>query len=155
MLLAMKRDQESSLVWFAFALYICIETARKLPLGTWSDPGPGFWPLGAGLILGGLAALDFLKSLTGKSSEEKVPWYPLYTWKRIAAVLLALLLYAATMDSLGFLLGTFLLLVFLFRVAEPQRWPIALGASALISLAAYGLFEKWLRTQLPTGIWGF
>jgi hypothetical protein len=79
----------------------------------------------------------------------------LHTWKRIAAVLLALLIYAATMDSLGFLLGTFLLLIFLFRLAEPQRWAVALGASAFISLAAYGLFEKWLRTQLPRGIWGF
>jgi putative tricarboxylic transport membrane protein len=153
--LAMKPDQKSSLVWFAFAFYICIETARKLPIGTLSDPGPGFWPLGAGLILGGLAALAFLKSLPGKFSEEKVPWYPLHTWKRIAAVLLALLIYAATMDSLGFLLGTFLLLIFLFRLAEPQRWAVALGASAFISLAAYGLFEKWLRTQLPRGIWGF
>jgi len=155
MVLAMKRDQKSSLAWFAFALYICVETARKLPIGTWGDPGPGFWPLGAGLILGGLAALVFLKSLPGKFSGEKVPWYPLHTWKQIVAVLLALLLYAATMEFLGFLLGTFLLLIFLFRVAEPQRWTVALGASALISLAAYGLFEKWLRTQLPAGIWGF
>jgi len=151
----MKRDQESGLVWLAFGLYICIETARKLPIGTWSNPGPGFWPLGAGLFLAGLSIPVFLKSLLSKTSEEKAPWYPLHTWKRIVAVLLALLIYAATMDSLGFLLGTFLLLIFLFRVAEPQRWTVALGASALISLAAYGLFEKWLRTQLPTGIWGF
>ena len=87
--------------------------------------------------------------------EEKAPWYPLHTWKRIIAVLLGLLIYTATMNSLGFLLGTFLLLIFLFRLAEPQRWTVALGASALISFAAYGLFEKWLRTQLPRGIWGF
>ena len=153
--LTMKRDQKSSLVWFAFGLYICIETGLNLPLGTWSNPGPGFWPLGAGLFLAGCSMAVFLKSLLSKISEEKAPWYPLHTWKRITAVVLALLIYAATMNFLGFLLGTFLLLIFLFRVAEPQRWPVALGGSALISLAAYGLFEKWLRTQLPMGIWGF
>jgi len=151
----MKRDQMGGLVWFAFALYICIETARKLPVGTMSNPGPGFWPLAAGLLLAGLSIPVFVKSLLSKIPEEKAPWYPLHTWKRIAAVLLALLIYAATMNFLGFLLGTFLLLIFLFRVAEPQRWTVALGASALISLAAYGLFEKWLRTQLPMGLWGF
>ena len=151
----MKQDQKSSLVWFAFALYICIETARNLPVGTWSNPGPGFWPLAAGLLLAGLSMPLFMKSLLSKISEEKTPWYPSPTWKRIAAVLLALLVYAATMNFLGFLLGTFFLLIFLFRVAEPQRWTVALGASALISLACYGLFEKWLRTQLPAGIWGF
>ena len=63
MVLAMKRDQKSSLAWFAFALYICIETARKLPIGTWSNPGAGFWPLGAGLFLASLSITVFLKSL--------------------------------------------------------------------------------------------
>ena len=151
----MNRESKSSLVWFLFACYICLETFRKLPIGTWKDPGPGFWPLGAGLILGGFSSWVFIRSLLEKSPKEKGPWYPLKTWKRIAAVILSLVFYTAVMDFLGYLVATFLLMVFLLRVAEPRKWVVALGGSAGIALASYGLFEKWLRTQLPKGIWGF
>jgi hypothetical protein len=145
----------SSLVCLLCACYICGETVRTLPIGTWMDPGPGLWPLSAGLMLGGLSAVVLLRSRAGKSPQEKVPWYPGKTWRRIAAVILALLLCTAVMEWLGYPLATFLLMICLFRVAEPRKWAVTLGGSAVIALASYWLFQQWLGTQLPRGLWEF
>ncbi len=42
--------------------------------------------------------------------------------------------YAFCLEILGFLVSTFLLLVFLFRAGmEPQRWLVAIGGSAIAS----------------------
>jgi hypothetical protein len=47
-------------------------------------------------------------------------------------------------------------LVFLFRYGmESKRWMVAIGASGIASLSSYAVFELWLRTQLPRGIFGF
>jgi hypothetical protein len=43
----------------------------------------------------------------------------------------------------------------LFRFVEPQKWVVAVGGSALASIASYVVFELWLKTQLPRGILGF
>ena len=152
----MKRnDQISSLIWFFFAVYICIESIR-LPLGSWRDPGPGFLPLLVGLILASLSIICFMQARLAESTEQKASWYSRERWKNLIWVLLALLAYALVLDPLGFLMSTFLLLVFLFRFGmEPQRWLWAIGASGIASVSCYVVFELWLRTQLPRGILAF
>ena len=64
---------------------------------------------------------------------------------------IALLAYAVIMNYLGFLVSTFLFLVFLLKVIEPQRWSVALLGSLVASAAFYGVFELGLQSQLPKG----
>jgi putative tricarboxylic transport membrane protein len=152
----MKKDQTSSLVCIAVALFISVETIWKLPLGSWRDPGPGFWPFGAGIALGGVSALNFFLSLLSKSPEDKEAWYSKKSWKTMVLILVAMLAYSFSLETLGFLTGTFLLLILFFRTApKPQGWMVSIGGSALLSLVAYVIFDRWLKSQLPVGIWGF
>lgn len=153
----MKRyDQMSGLVGLIFAIYICIESSR-LSFGSFHNPGPGFLPLLVGLFLGIFSMIVFLQAtLSGRSQEHFPPWYPRERWKRLIWVLVALFAYAICLETLGFLISTFLLLVFLFRYGmERKRWVVAIGASAMASFSSYAVFELWLRTQLPRGIFGF
>lgn len=109
-----------------------------------------------GLILAGLSVVCFIQARIAESTEQKASWYSQTRWKNLIWVLLALFAYALVLDILGFLLSTFLLLVFLFHVGmEPQKWFWAIGGSAIASLSCYAVFELWLRTQLPKGILGF
>ncbi len=149
-----KYGRFSTLVWLFFALYICVESLR-LPLGSWRDPGPGFLPLGAGLCLGILSAVAYFQTGLRKGEEGQRSWYSKERGKSILFILLALCGYSAFLDSLGFLLTTFLLLVLLFRFVDPQPWKVAVGGSLLASVASYVVFEIWLKTQLPRGILGF
>jgi putative tricarboxylic transport membrane protein len=149
-----KYDQISSLVWILLAVYIVVESLR-LPLGSWRDPGPGFLPLGSGLGLGILGLVAYLQARSRKKDEGQKSWYSEEKQKSLILILAVLLGYAFALDWLGFLLATFLLLVMLFRFVEPQRWIVAIGGSALASIASYVIFELWLKTQLPRGILGF
>ena len=148
-----KFDQLSSLVWLAFAFYIGIESLR-LPLGSWRDPGPGFLPLGAGIGLALLSLAAFFQARFRTEEKPRQGWYSRRKWKSLLVILGVLFGYALLLDFLGFLVSTFLLLVLLFRLVEPQRWIVAIGGSALASIASYIIFEVWLKTQLPKGIFG-
>jgi hypothetical protein len=66
-----------------------------------------------------------------------------------------LVVYIFSLSILGFLVGTFLLLLFLFRIMEPLPWRTVILASIVTLGAAYLLFDVFLGTQLPKGIWGW
>ncbi len=137
-----------------FCLYICIESLR-LPLGSWRDPGPGFLPLGAGICLGILSLIAFFQARSRTKRRTRGGWYSQERWKSLLLILGVLFGYALFLDFLGFLVSTFILLLMLFRFVEPQKWVVAVGGSALASIASYVVFELWLKTQLPKGILGF
>jgi putative tricarboxylic transport membrane protein len=69
--------------------------------------------------------------------------------------LVAMLLYALFLEPLGFLLDTFLFLLFLFKMAKPKIWVLPIVLSALIVTIAHFLFSVFLQSQFPKGMWGF
>jgi hypothetical protein len=73
---------------------------------------------------------------------------------QILSVLAALVLYAYVFTYLGFILSTGLLLLFLFKAVEPQKWSWAITGAVISTLAAYGVFQLWLGSQLPRGFLG-
>ncbi len=148
-----KQDQASSLFLLALSAGICLFSVQ-LPVGSWREPGPGFLPLGSGLFLGSLSLILFSQALRRKPSKGEGAWFPKRVWK-LLLILILLLGYAFSMEVLGFLIGTFLLLLLLFRIVEPQRWAVSFGGGALTSSLAYAIFEWWLRVRLPKGFLGF
>jgi hypothetical protein len=63
-------------------------------------------------------------------------------------------IYILALNQLGFLISTFLLLSFLFRVKATYRLVNVIIMSLLITAASFFLFEVWLKVQLPKGILG-
>jgi putative tricarboxylic transport membrane protein len=124
----------------------------KLGKGDLNNPGPGFIFFWMGLIMVGLSAviliLDVLKT---PSSEENTQEWSGVHWAKIISVLISLVLYAYFLTFLGFVLCTTALLIFLFKVVEPQRWSIAVVAAISSVLVAYLVFCVWLGSQLPRG----
>jgi len=151
----MGRDRWSSLVWLGIAIFICIHSLR-LSLGTFRNPGPGFLSFCAALIVGVLALVVHLQSRRIPASGEKIKplWMDKSRGRKMVLTVLALLGYAVIMNYLGFLVSTFFFLVFLLRVIEPQRWPVALLGPLAASAAFFCLFELGLKSQLPKGPFG-
>jgi len=149
-----KYDKISSLIFLLFAAYICIESLR-LPLGSWRDPGAGFLPLGSGLCLGILSIVAYFQARFRAGEDVWRPWYSKERRKSLLIILGLLFAYALILEFLGFLLGTFILLLMLFRLVEQQKWVVAVGGSAIASIVSYAVFQVWLKTQLPRGIFGF
>jgi putative tricarboxylic transport membrane protein len=129
--------------------------AINLGLGNLRNPGPGFFPVALGSILG-LFAL-FLMTATLLKKETKEPFAGLWhglKWQKTLMVLASLAVYTFLIEPLGYLLSTLLLMVYLFKGIEPQKWWVALVGAILASSVTYLLFKVFLQVQLPRGIFG-
>jgi putative tricarboxylic transport membrane protein len=148
-------ERLSLMMWLAVAAAICFGSV-KLSLGALQKPGPGFFPFLAGSVLGLFSLLSLLQSFKRPPEDEKEQvWPKAQRALKIAAVVLALILYAIGMNYLGFTLSTLLFLGFLLRGIDPQRWVVVLAVSILGTTLSYGVFQFWLGAQLPKGPWGF
>jgi hypothetical protein len=152
----MKRtDQWSGLVLLILAGFICCGSIL-LPYGNIHNPGPGFFPLWLGIILGGLSIGLLLQAARQKEGArvlgdilpEKVRWH------KVLWVLIALVLYGCLMNIFGFLIVTFFLMAFLLRFIEPQPWRSVIGWTLVGSLGSYLVFEVWMKLRLPKGFLG-
>jgi len=146
------KDLISSLFWLGLGALISA-LGYDLDLGTLNEPGSGFMFFWVGLIMSGLSLGIFIQALRkkGTAGELKALWAGLQ-WKKVVYVLAGLVLYAWAFLALGFIVCTVFLLIFLFKVVEPQRWSVAVFGAVLSALAGYVVFNLWLGTQLPRGI---
>ena len=151
----MEREKWSSLVWLGVGIFICAGSLM-FSLGELHNPGPGFLSFFAGLVMVGLALVVHFQSRKrrpGTAKEKSEPiWADPQKGMKMVLTVAALLVYAAAMNYLGFLISTFLFLAFLLKVIEPQRWSVALLGSLVSSAVFYGIFEFGLQSQLPKGI---
>ena len=152
----MNADRWSSLVWFALGAGSIYASAR-LGLGTTGEPGSGFMPLVAGAFICVMALLVFLQSFQGAQRLQRglsVLWHGVY-WRRSLAVGVLTLAYILALETLGFTLTGFLLLVIIMRGLEQLSWKQTLIISVLTLAVSYLVFKVFLKATLPIGFLGF
>ena len=137
----MPRDLVSGLFWLAVAIFAALQ-GLALNLGSLNRPGPGFFPFWGGVVI-----VRSRRRATTRPSVHPESW-------KLLVVVGALLAYLLLLEPLGFVAVTFLFLLLLFRL-ERRGWGFSAVSAAIGTLASYALFQVWLRTQLPTGPFGF
>lgn len=146
-------DLYSSLFWLAFSIYIAVES-YGLGLGKWDDPGPGYFPFGAALLFGCMALSVFLRSL----SINPVPKTDIgqkYRWQNVILVLIAMVFYTLLLNPVGFVLCTFLIVVFFVKVVALKDWRSSMMMAMCMSMGSYLLFSVFLKAPLPRGFFLF
>ena len=145
----MSKDLTSALFWLAIAVFVSFEGFTKLKLGTLRQPGPGFFPFWGGLFLGACALILLVRSLKSREwrGSGAIPW------PALILVLGALLGYLLFLETLGFVIVTFLFLLALFCFAE-IGWIKQVVWSVIATSLVYALFKFWLNVQLPRGLFG-
>lgn len=121
--------------------------ALRLPFRSLDGgPGPGLLPTGLGVLLLILAGFALVQS-----RHERVAFGNL---RRIGIMVGSVALYAATLEWLGFVLATAIMVVaLLLTFNERRRAPLAaLGVAG--TLATYALFSGALKVPLPADPWG-
>ena len=142
-----KRDIGVAALTLIFGAAAAYESA-KLPFGTVHSPGQGFFPWWVSAVIFLLALLLLFQALTSRSSVTREGS------GRIAKVTLLLVIlgaYTFLLEPLGYPLSTFLLVLFMLRAIDTQRWAVALGMAAITSLGSYVVFAIWLSIPLPRG----
>jgi len=142
----------SALFWIVVGILACYG-ATRLGLGSVTEPGAGFIFFWSGLILVILSLVVLADSV--RSSEDTVREMEELNWAKIALVLLSLLLYAFSLERLGFVLTTFVLVSSLLSCIEGTNWVRSLGVASAAALASFAIFELWLKIRLPKGIFRF
>jgi len=145
-----------SAIFFLFVGIFFTLYARKVEIGTWTEPGPGFLPFWAGLTLTVMSIALLIGSYAKKTWQARSSFFPQPdSWKRVLATFLSLVVYNILLTIFGFTTTTFLFLLFLVKFIFPQTWKRTLTVSICGSLFARLLFINFLETQLPKGFLGF
>lgn len=145
-------EKAACLIWLGFGGFFSVGSI-KYGVGSLSEPGPGFFPLAAGLMLS-LTAIGHLAQLIRKpssSTPEGTLWAEA-RWGRGVAVLVGLILYAFTVNFLGYIIATFLLMLVFFSLYDWKKWRMALIGSLVVISVTYMVFCVWLKVQFPAGL---
>jgi putative tricarboxylic transport membrane protein len=142
-------DLISGSAWLFLSLF-AIRESYRLGIGSFQKPGSGFMPCLAACALAVFSAILCVQTLLARKRDREV-WPNSHGWTKVALLLVLLVGYALSLEFVGFLLGTFCLLLLLLKLVDPQSWAKSIGFSFLASLFSYLLFDVWLKVPLPPG----
>jgi putative tricarboxylic transport membrane protein len=143
-----RRDAVAAAALLLFAAVAAVESLRLLPYGVVRNPGPAFFPWWTSVALAVLSAVLLLQSLRGRAAARGADGG---RWVKVAGLLAALAVYSLVLESVGYPIVTFALVLFILRVTEPTRWPVALATALLAAGGTYLVFAVWLSVPLPAG----
>jgi hypothetical protein len=145
-------------IWLILGIFICIH-AVQLKLGSLRAPSTGFLPFLCGLcllILGLILVIPNVSKRLREKSRATDGRGP-RDWKKFLnpSLTIAMLLgYVLLLDTLGFVLVTFLCLLILFKLSAPEKWLQPFVLSFATAAISYLLFSVWLQCQFPKGLLG-
>lgn len=141
-----------ALVWLAFAGFL-IWAGHDLGIGELSEPGGGFLIFWGGVLIALFAGWMVVESLQSGAETLASLWEGT-RWGKVCVVVVALLVYAGLLSSLGFLLATVPLLLVLLRIVDPVPWGRAVAVALGSTLGVWWVLERLLSIRLPGGLLG-
>lgn len=141
---------KTALPFLILGLFVIFET-RKMHIGSFSNPGPGLFPLLLGVIL-------LISSLTSLfiSNLGKVPRLSEATSLRnVIYVVGILLIFRFGLPVFGYNITTFLIFVLLLKIVGGQKWFKTIVYSIIFTSGSYLVFVKGFAIQFPKGIFRF
>ena len=122
-------------------------------IGTIGSPQGGFFPFVASIIIFILSLYLFIS--TKPATEQTSQTGGMTGLKRICLFIIVTLIYAVFLERLGFLLSTYIYMIFLLKVMGQPGWRFAVLFSLISVIFCWVCFQKWLGVPLPTGIISF
>lgn len=112
-----------------------------------AEPGPGYFPLGLGVVLAIVGVVILFKALVLESEAgdpiETVAWRPLF------ATLAAILVFGAALERLGLVVSVALLVAVASLAKTERRWRRTLGIAVALALVAWLVFVVGLKVSVP------
>ena len=144
----MRKDLGAGLIALAIGIAVCA-ISLTYRIGTPARMGPGLVPLvlGVALVLSGIGAI-----LTGLRNQELATEMRL---RPMIMVTLSLIVFALTVERLGFVPASALLIVLSGLSESPPNWRALAILCVVLIPAAYFLFIVLLGIPAPAFDWNF
>jgi putative tricarboxylic transport membrane protein len=143
-------ERIAGLLLLVFGVTIALYSWLSLELGSFGEPGSGFIPFLASSVMALCAGLWVVGNL-GKD-ENPQPFWANKAWLRPALATGLVLLYASTMESLGYVLSTLVFIVTWQVLVERSKWRTVALVSVSATAAMWLLFTELLGVPVPKGI---
>jgi putative tricarboxylic transport membrane protein len=149
------RDIVSSIIFMALG-GLFVAGALQEGLMRRGVPGPGFLPFLSGLALMFVSLFILIPALVRREKAESSAFFPERdSLKKLLLALVALFAFGIAMEYVGYLLTTFLFMLFMARLVEPKGWRTITLMALLTAVLSYVLFVVLLEVQLPKGLLDF
>jgi hypothetical protein len=125
----------------------------RFGFGEWGQPGPGFICVLSGVLLSLFSGGWLLFTLVKQRSFEPTKSFFCRAggYKNVAIIVFALMIYIFLMGAVGFMIATFIFLIFLFKAIGKKSWKLALTISLLVTISSILVFQLWLGIPFPEG----
>jgi putative tricarboxylic transport membrane protein len=146
----LSRLDRTTLPFLLISVLVIFETGR-MHVGTFSNPGPGLFPLLLGILLAVSSLISMITSRRGKLEQSSEP-------SRVINVLSAvgiLLVFRVALPLIGYPATTFLVFLLLLKVVGSLDWLRTILYSAAFTGGSYLLFVEGLAIRFPRGVLGF
>lgn len=140
-------------ILMAMALLGMIESSkleRTIKMGV----GIGFLPFWMSAIIGFLALMLLINVLRGKIVFEDRPVFLKENISRVIFLVIALIFYLIFIEIIGYAISTFLFLFITIFILKRYGIISILFSSGVFTLILYTIFKLWLKSPLPTGLFG-
>jgi len=127
--------------------------AIRLGIGETHNPGPGFFPFLAGLIIAVLSLVMIISSIKERPNRN-LQKSPLVTTGS-ALILTVLLFFGFLVEKAGFFVCTFFATLLMLRANGVKRWSYLFFVAFLTCAAIFVVFNVLLEVRLPLGILEF
>jgi len=144
-------DRIASTIFLIFSCLVMWESWR-LKLNDIYDPGPGFVPFFLALAMAVLSILALIFPAPQKKAAAF--WNDWQKGKSVIFIAVGLVVYLSLVRILGFYIDTFLLMLYLVKLAGEEGYKRPLLIASLTVGITYILFHKLLFIPFPTGILG-
>ena len=120
----------------------------RLTIGRLREPGPGFFPFFAGILVALLSSVKLVHLvLQSKRAERAFSSYR--DLMRIIYVLFGAVLAMAFFERFGYFIVASLYLILLMKVVSQEKWLRTFTVTAFTMFFSYLVFVLILRIQLP------
>lgn len=141
-----QRDFWSGLMFVAVGLGFAWG-ATNYSMGASARPGPGYFPLGLGLLLAVLGAVVLFKALTIET-EGGDPVGP-FAWKPLIVITGAIVMFGLILPRLGMFVSLPLLVLVSAWASEEFHWKDALINAAILTVGSWLIFIYGLKLTIP------
>ncbi|MFD2444342.1 tripartite tricarboxylate transporter TctB family protein [Bacillus sp. CGMCC 1.16607] len=141
-----KFDRFAAALFLAVGVLFIIGSQNISSSSYGSQVGPNIFPLFLGILLALLSIRLFYETFRGEKQEGKKE---ALQYKPFLIIFSATLVYILTLETIGYIITTFVFLFICFQTMERSKWLTSLLISACFSGVVYYIFVNVLKGTLP------